>query len=311
MKIFRDLDSIGPMESPHVGIGNFDGVHLGHQRILSAVIERARAGAGTAVAMTFDPHPLSILRPTGRPPLITPLGEKIRILEHLGLEVLLIVPFTRDFAAITSEAFIHEILGGKVGAKRIYVGTNFHFGRGGLGDFSLLSREGRAAGIEVEKVEAVLFDDRPISSTRIRENILRGRMERVAQMLGRPYMLVGHGVEGKKRGHGLGYSTANLTTGNELIPKDGVYVTWAEVRGERRPGVTNIGVRPTFGEHERVIETHLLTYGGGPLYGEAVRLAFCTRIREEHRFDSPEVLVEQIGRDVAEARRWFAEHPLE
>ena len=309
MKVFRDLESIGPLAAPHVGIGNFDGVHLGHQRILEAAIQHARAAGGASVAMTFDPHPLSILRPTGRPPLITPLGEKIRLMEQIGLDVLLLVPFTREFAALSAEAFVHEVLAGKVGARRVYVGPNVHFGRGGLGDLDLLLREGRKAGIEVDKVEAVLFDDRPISSTRIRENILRGDVERVARMLGRPYVLTGHGVEGRKRGRGLGYSTANLTTGNELIPRDGVYVTWAEVRGGKHPSVTNIGVRPTFGEHERVIETHILSYSGGSLYGEAVRLAFCRRLRDERRFQQVEDLQEQIAEDVAATRRWFEENP--
>jgi len=309
VKIFRDVLSIGAIRAPHVGIGNFDGVHLGHQRILNAVIEGARSSGGTAVAMTFDPHPLTILRPAGRPPLITPLQEKIRILDRMGIDVLLLVPFTREFSALTGEQFVEEILGRRVGAKRAFVGANFHFGSGGQGDFELLRREGKHSGIEVEKVEVVFFDNRPVSSTRIRENIQRGGVERAALMLGREYALAGRGVPGRHRGKGLGFSTANLTTESELIPKDGVYVTRAEVAGRLLPSVTNIGDRPTFGEEERVIEAHILDYEGGPLYGETVRLNFCLRLRDERRFESPDALKEQISRDVAASRRWFAEHP--
>jgi len=309
MKTFRSIEAIGPIVGPHVGIGNFDGVHLGHQRLLKTVIERARAESGTAVAMTFDPHPLSILRPGGRPPLIAPLEEKIHILDQLGLDVLVIVPFTREFASITAEEFVGDILVRKVGARRVYVGTNFHFGSGGVGDFELLMREGARLGVEVEKVGVVLYDCRPISSTRIRENILAGHVERVAKMLGREHTLVGRGVPGKHRGKSLGFSTANLTTDNELIPRDGIYVTRAEVRGSWHPSSTYIGVRPTYDEKERVIEAHILDYHGDPLYGETVRLAFCEWLREDRRFENPALLADQIARDVEATRRWHAEHP--
>jgi len=306
MKVFRDLQAVGDLPSPHVGIGNFDGIHLGHQRILRAVIDRARASGGTAVAMTFDPHPLTILSPTGRPPIITPLAEKVRVLEDLGLDVLLIVPFTRELSAVTAEAFVADILGRRIGAKRVFVGANFHFGRGGQGDFELLRREGQRIGIDVEKVDVVLLESRPVSSTRIRENIIRGAVDHAALMLGREYAITGRGVPGRHRGKGLGFSTANITTENELIPADGVYVTRAEVGPSRHPSVTNIGVRPTFDEHERVIETHILDYKGGALYGETIRLAFCQRLRDERKFDSPDALKEQIAQDVAATRAWFA-----
>jgi len=308
MKVFRDLMAVGALPTPVVGIGNFDGIHLGHQRILETALDRARAVQGTAVAMTFDPHPLSILRPAGRPPLITPLEEKIRILGEIGLDVLLIVPFTREFSAIRAEEFVASVLGRQVGAKRVLVGANFHFGAGGQGDFELLRREGKKAGMEVEKVDVVFLDSRPVSSTRIRENILRGGVERATEMLGREYAITGRGVPGSHRGKGLGFSTANITTDFELIPADGVYVTRAEVGPAALPSVTNIGVRPTFGEHERVIETHILDYTGGVLYGETIRLAFCRRLRDERKFASPEELKDQIGQDVDATRKWFAKH---
>ena len=309
MKIFRDLEAVGPMPVPHVGIGNFDGVHLGHQRLLESVIARARADSGTAVAMSFDPHPLTILRPGGRPPLITPLDEKIRLIGEFGIDILVLVPFTREFARVSAEEFVADILGRRVGARSVSIGTNFHFGSGGRGGIDLLKREGARLGIEIVDVEIVQFDDRPISSTRIRENILRGSMERVTAMLGREYSLAGRGVEGKHRGGELGFSTANLTTESELIPCDGVYVTWAEVEGRRNASVTNIGVRPTFGEKERVIETHILDYEDGPLYGSPVRLGFARRLRDERRFPGVEALREQIAADVRAAPDWFADHP--
>jgi riboflavin kinase/FMN adenylyltransferase len=297
------------MPSPHVGIGNFDGVHLGHQRILATVIENATADRGTSVALTFDPHPLTILRPAGRPPLITPLEEKVRLLDQIGVDVLLIVPFTREFASVTAEGFIRDVLGRQVGARRVYVGTNFHFGRGGVGDFDLLKREGGKIGMEVEKVEVVLHDSRPVSSTRIRENILKGDVDRVTQMLGREYSIVGRGVPGKHRGKALGFSTANLTTEYELIPRDGIYVTRTRTRHTWHPSSTYIGVRPTYDENERVIETHILEYEGGPLYGETVRLAFCQWLREDRKFDSPADLSDQIAKDVEATRAWFETHP--
>jgi riboflavin kinase/FMN adenylyltransferase len=310
LKIFRDLDAVGTLPAPVIAIGNFDGVHLGHQKIVEVITARARALIGSSVVMTFDPHPLTILRPTGRPPLITPMSEKIRALSTLGLEVLLIVRFTREFASITAEQFVEEILARKLSARELHVGSNFHFGRGGVGDFELLKAEGSRFGMEVSRVPVVFFESRPISSTRIRENIERGAVDRAALMLGRLYAIRGLVVHGRGRGAGLGFSTANLSTDNELIPAQGVYVTRVELNGGAWPSVTNIGDRPTFGERERVIETHLLDYPGPELYGRTMRLSFCQHLRDERRFDSTAALTAQITRDVAAARAWFKDHPI-
>lgn len=309
MKIFRGLSGPGSLPSPVVAIGNFDGVHRGHQQIIRMVTEKARSLDGTSVVMTFDPHPLSILRPAGRPPLIMPMSEKISALSTLGLQVLLIVPFTREFANVTAEQFVEELLARKLGAKAVYVGANFHFGKGGVGDFELLKSEGERGGMEVERVPVVLHDNQPVSSTRIRENIERGAVDRAAAMLGREYTIRGLVVHGRGRGTGLGFSTANLSTDNELIPCEGVYATRAEVAGQTYSSVTNIGDRPTFGEREWVIEAHLLDYAGPDLYGRTMRLAFGSYLREERRFDSPNALAAQIRRDVAEAREWLGAHP--
>jgi len=308
MKVFRDLDAPGLLPSPVLAIGNFDGVHLGHRKIVETLTSRARAVKGSSILMTFDPHPLTILRPAGRPPLITTMSEKIRLLSTLGLEILLIVPFTREFSNISAERFVEEILGGKLHAREVYVGANFHFGRGGVGDIELLRSEGARLGMKVERVPVVLYDSQPISSTRVRENIVRGAVERAAAMLGREYAIRGLVVHGRGRGAGLGFSTANLSTDNELIPAEGVYVTRAEVDGRFCPSVTNIGDRPTFGERERVIETHLLDYAGPELYGRTMRLAFCSRLREERRFESPDALTTQIKKDVTAARAWLKTH---
>jgi len=310
LKIFRDPEGLGSVPNPVIAIGNFDGVHIGHQKIIETVTTRARAIGGTSILMTFDPHPLSILRPAGRPPLIMPMSEKIRALSTLGLEILLIIRFTREFAAVRAEEFVEDLLGRKLSAREVYVGSNFHFGRGGVGDFDLLRAEGARHGITVERVPVVLFDSQPVSSTRIRENIERGSVERAAAMLGREYAIKGLVVHGRGRGTGLGFSTANLSTDSELIPVEGVYVTRAEVAGETHPSVANIGVRPTFGENERVIETHLLDYTGPEIYGQTMRLAFCAHLRDEHRFDSSEELKAQIAKDIASARAWFRTHPL-
>ena len=306
MKVFRDPGALGHLPVPVVAIGNFDGIHLGHRRIIETVTARARATGGTAILLTFDPHPLTILRPAGRPPQILPLSEKIRLLATLGLDVMLIIPFTREFANVTAEAFVEEILARKIGASALYVGANFHFGRGGVGDFDLLRSEGQRLGITVDRVPVVLFDSRPVSSTRIRNNIERGSVDRAAAMLGREYAIRGLVVHGRGRGSGLGFSTANLSTDNELIPTQGVYVTRAEVGTRTYPSVTNIGDRPTFGEGERVIEAHLLDYDGAELYGQTLRLAFCAYLRDERRFESPKALTRQITSDVKSTRDWFA-----
>ncbi|MGH9868949.1 MAG: bifunctional riboflavin kinase/FAD synthetase [Candidatus Polarisedimenticolia bacterium] len=309
MKVFRDLDAVGALPSPIVAIGNFDGVHLGHQKIIETVTARARAVGGTSILMTFDPHPLTILRPTGRPPLIMPMSEKIRMLGTLGLDMMLIVPFTREFASIPAEAFVEDVLARRLRATEVHVGTNFHFGKGGVGDFDLLRSEGARHGIAVERVPVVLHDSQPVSSTRIRENIARGAVDRAAAMLGREYTIRGLVVHGRGRGAGLGFSTANLSTDNELIPALGVYVTRAEVAGERHISVTNIGERPTFGEGERVVEAHLLDYPGPELYGRTMRLSFCTHLRSERKFESAQALTTQIRKDVAATRAWFKAHP--
>ncbi|HET6372890.1 MAG TPA: bifunctional riboflavin kinase/FAD synthetase, partial [Candidatus Polarisedimenticolia bacterium] len=306
---FRDLEAAGAVPAPVVAIGNFDGVHLGHRKIIETVTERARALSGTSILMTFDPHPLSILRPAGRPPLILPMSEKIRILSTLGLDVLLIIRFTREFADLSAERFVEEILARKLAAKEVHVGANFHFGRGGVGDFELLKKEGARHGIKVSRVPEVFFDSRPVSSTRIRDNILKGAVDRAAAMLGTEYFIRGLVVHGRGRGAGLGFSTANLSTDNELIPSQGVYVTKGDVAGRIYPSVTNIGDRPTFGERERVVEAHLLDYVGPDLYGRTMRLSFCRMLREERKFESPSALTLQIKKDVAAARAWFKEQP--
>ncbi|HKY33252.1 MAG TPA: bifunctional riboflavin kinase/FAD synthetase [Candidatus Polarisedimenticolia bacterium] len=309
MKVFRGLDAAGTLPSPVIAIGNFDGVHLGHRKIIATITSRSAALGGTSVVMTFDPHPLTILRPAGRPPLIMPMSEKIKALSGLGLDVLLIVPFTREFAGIAAEQFVEEILGRKLGAREVYVGANFHFGRGGVGDFELLRSEGARHGFRVDKVPVVLHDSQPISSTRIRENIARGAVDRAAAMLGRPYTIRGLVVHGRGRGAGLGFSTANLSTDNELIPAEGVYVTRAETGGAVFPSVTNIGDRPTFEEREKVIEAHLLDYEGKELYGRTMRLGFCAHLRGERKFESAQALAAQIRKDVGSTRAWFKSHP--
>ena len=309
MKVFRALDAVGSLPSPVIAIGNFDGVHLGHQKIIETVTSRARELGGTSIVMTFDPHPLTILRPAGRPPLIMPMSEKIRALAALGLDVMLIVPFTREFASIPAEEFVEGVLGRTLHAREIHVGTNFHFGRGGVGDFELLRSEGGRHGIDVSRVPVVLYDSQPISSTRIRENIARGAVDRATAMLGRPYTIRGLVVHGRGRGAGLGFSTANLSTDNELIPALGVYVTLADVGGASHISVTNIGERPTFGEGERVVEAHLLDYTGPELYGMTMRLGFCAHLRSERKFESPAALSAQIRKDVAATRTWFKSNP--
>jgi riboflavin kinase / FMN adenylyltransferase len=288
-------------------IGNFDGVHLGHRRILETVVARAREASRPSVAITFEPHPLSVLRPDRAPRRLQTLHQKEEAIEALGVEYLLVIPFTRDFSLTEPEEFVRAILRDRLAVSELYLGSHFAFGRGKRGDLALLKRMGPECGFVASGVDEVFYAGEPVSSTRIRTAIARGEVQTANEMLGREYELDGLVAKGDKVGRKIGYPTINLEPENELHPADGVYVTQIHIRsfGRRFDCVTNIGRRPTvYEEFDTTIETFVLDFSAN-VYGERVRLFFFERLREERKFPSVTDLSAQIARDIEDTRRYF------
>jgi riboflavin kinase / FMN adenylyltransferase len=296
----RDL-----LHDPVATIGNFDGVHRGHQAILARVLERARVTRGTSLVITFDPHPLKILAPERAPRTIATRRQKLASIEAAGIEAVLVLPFDQRLAMVSAEAFVADYLARGLGLKEAYVGGNFNFGRGREGNADTLVELCGRHGIVAGKVPEIRFLDSPVSSSRIRRAVLAGEVELARALLGRPYGIEGVVAHGAGRGATIGIPTANLVPDNELIPQDGVYVTRAVFDGSLHAAVTNIGSRPTFEGATFAIETHLLDVGPD-LYGRRVEIAFLARLRQELRFDSVQALVDQIHRDIEKARAFFA-----
>jgi len=293
------------LHDPVATIGNFDGVHRGHQAILARVLERARVTGGTSLVITFDPHPLKVLAPERAPRTIATRRQKLTLIESAGIDAVLALPFDQSLAAVSAETFVSGYLSRGLGLKEAYVGGNFNFGRGREGNAETLVALCARHGIVAGKVPEVLFLGSPVSSSRIRRAVLSGEVELARALLGRPYGIEGIVAHGAGRGAALGIPTANLVPDNELIPQDGVYVTRALIEGATCPGVTNIGTRPTFEGAPFAIETHLLDVGPD-LYGRRVEIDFLARLRQELRFESAQALVEQIHRDIERARAFFA-----
>ncbi|HEY7113317.1 MAG TPA: bifunctional riboflavin kinase/FAD synthetase [Thermoanaerobaculia bacterium] len=288
-------------------IGNFDGVHRGHRRILETVVSRARAEGRPSVAITFEPHPLAVLRPDHAPPRLQTLRQKEEAIEAIGLEWLLVVPFTRDFSLTEPEDFARGFLADRLRVREVVLGAHFAFGRGKRGDLALLQRLGPECGFVAEGVEEVVVGEEPVSSTRIRKALAGGDVALARELLGRDYEVDGIVARGERVGRKIGYPTINLSPENELFPADGVYVTQIEIRSfERRfDSVTNIGRRPTvYEDFATTIETYVLDFNSN-VYGERVRLFFLERLREERKFASVMALTEQIGRDIEATRRFF------
>jgi riboflavin kinase / FMN adenylyltransferase len=309
MHVIRD--PLRAAELPRAGvltIGNFDGVHLGHRRILEAVAKRAEETLRPSVAITFEPHPLAVLRPDHAPRRIQTLRQKEEAIEALGIQTLLVIPFTRDFSLTEPEDFVRTFLVERLAASELYLGQHFAFGRGKRGDLGLLRRMGPECGFAASGVEEVFYEGEPISSTRIRNALERGEVARANAMLGREYELDGIVSKGEKVGHRIGYPTINLAPENDFHPAEGVYVTRIAISSfaARFGGVTNIGRRPTlYEESEAVIETHVFDFDAN-VYGMRVRLFFLERLREERKFPSVEALTAQIARDIEAARDYLA-----
>ena len=284
---------------PVITIGNFDGVHLGHQALFAKTLERARAIDGRALAMTFEPHPMRVLRPAVNLPLITPLEQKLELMERAGLDVTLCLRFDQDFARLSADDFVDKLLVGRLGAAEVVVGYDFAFGHKGLGDLELLGAKAERYGFGLRVVGPVLVDGRPVSSTRVRQEVASGQMAAARELLGRHYQVRGSVISGHGRGgRVLGFPTANLKVSDELLPGPGVYAVLVELEdGRLLMGANNIGDNPTFDDGGLNVETHLLDFQGD-IYGQRIRLHFVERLRGEKRFESPDELKAQIGRDV-------------
>jgi riboflavin kinase/FMN adenylyltransferase len=288
--------------NPVLTLGNFDGVHLGHQKIFKAVKEEARIIDGEALVFTFDPHPLQVLAPQRCPPPITPFKKKLMLLEKVGIDVIIVATFDLDLANVIPEAFVKQILVDKIGAQKILVGYNYYFGKDRRGNVEMLIRLGQQFAFEVKVIEAVRVNDIPVSSSKIRELIQGGEMQQAAQLLGRNYRLIGKVIWGTGRGKELGCPTANLEIPNGLYPRTGVYAVEAIVGNRTYPGVANVGYNPTFGQNPLSVEVHILDFSRD-IYGEEIQFIFFDRIRDEETFKVPNSLAQQMKKDIDVARK--------
>jgi len=302
MRIVRGLESYRADSRPSVvALGVFDGVHLAHRAILGAAVEAARAVDVTALACTFDRHPMEILHPERAPVPITTLEERLELIAEVGVEATVVLTFSRELASLEPEAFVKDMLLSRLHARGIVVGFNHRFGRGARGDARLLQSLAERLGFEARVVPPLEIDGVPVSSTEIRSALQRGDVQRAAQFLGRPYGIGGSVTAGAGRGRTLGFPTANLAADRPLLVPTGIHGGRLAEDGRQHRAVVNVGFRPTFGETSLAIEAHLLDFSGD-LYGRQVRLTFVDRLRDEMRFASVEALKAQIERDVAAAR---------
>jgi riboflavin kinase/FMN adenylyltransferase len=305
MQIAHFPDTPRPRWSaPVVGLGNFDGVHRGHRRLLDEVRRHAEGRTGTAVAMIFDPHPPKVLRPDKAPPLLMTLDQKLEAFQRAGMSAVAIVRFTPELSRWEPESFVETVLIDWLRVAEVWVGANFLFGRDRSGTFTLLRALGEDRGFKVDKIDPVFYKDFVVSSTRIRHLVAEGRVDEAGALLGHHYAIDGEVVPGDRRGRALGFPTANLVSGNELLPAYGIYATIATIDGRCHPSVTSVGVRPTIGDGKLTVETHLLD-GARELYGARLRLSFVRWLREEVKFDDLGALRDQMARDAEDARQLF------
>ena len=308
MKIFRNIEDITkPLTNACVTIGNFDGVHRGHQQLFATVVQKARAINGTSVVITFDPHPLQVLLPKGIK-LISTCQQKEELIEQAGIDVLLVIPFTTEFAKTTADLFVADLLVKKIGVKELVVGYDYAFGKGRSGNIAFLKEKGRLFDFPVTVVDACYLNDQLVSSTRIRELVADGKMAAASELLGRFYQIRGTVRVGKQRGGKvIGYPTANLKFNEEdLVPKHGVYVTQVFCEGRHYGGVLNIGYNPTFGEEQLVAETHIFDFNQD-IYGKPIKVNLLKFLRSEKKFSGVEELTKQIQKDVLLAKKILEE----
>jgi riboflavin kinase/FMN adenylyltransferase len=305
MKIFHGTENANIQKPTVLTLGVFDGLHLGHQRIMQTVSERAKTVGAQATAITFDPHPRAVLHPDSAPPLLQTLDQRLANFEVLGIEQAIVIPFDKEFASNPAENFLRDIVHDRLQAKEVYLGKGFAFGKGRGGNIDLLRQMSRELGFVADEVPEVVLRGQRLSSSKIRHLLAEGRVNLARRMLGRPYGIEGVIVRGDRRGHTIGFPTANLRPHNRVIPKFGVYATATLVEGTWRRSITNVGVRPTFGQDlEPSIESYIFDFDGD-LYGDVLRVRFLHRIRDERKFNGIDELKAQIARDSARALNYF------
>ncbi len=312
MQLLRTLAELAGLNRPvHLAIGVFDGVHLGHQRVIATARDTAHAGNAAAVVLTFDPHPITVIMPDKAPPLLTSTPHKLALIEALGVDACVILPFTKSFSEISAEQFLQQLAAPAHRVQRICVGARFHFGHNRTGNARLMEKFAAQLGYTVTEIAAVQTDDgEAISSSATRQHVQHGRLDRAAAMLGRPFALLGTVEPGDTRGRSLGFPTANLNLHNEVLPPDGVYVARARLGAQSLAAVVNVGLRPTFARARpgRLIEVHLLDFTGD-LYGRDLEVALLAKLRGEMKFASADELKGQIAADIVSARRVLSENP--
>lgn len=315
MKIFHGSENANILRPSVLTLGVFDGLHLGHQYIMKTVVERAKAVRAVATAITFDPHPRAVLHPDSAPPLLQTLDQRLANLDVLGIDQTIVIRFDREFAASSAEEFLRDIVHDRLHAKEVYLGKGFAFGKDRRGNIDLLRKMSSELDFYADEVEEVRLRGHRISSSRIRERLTEGRVNLARRMLGRPYGVEGVIIRGNRRGHTIGFPTANLKPHNRVIPRFGVYATATLINGTWRRSITNIGVRPTFEkEVEPSIETYIFDFDE-ELYGDVIRVRFLHRIRDEHKFNGIDELKAQIEKDTRRALNYFerkgVKHALE
>src|ERR1700719_4606677 len=307
MQTFHQLDEVpGDFGPAILSVGNFDGVHPAHRHVIDEIVRRAKVQNAHSMVVSFEPHPARILHPDRNFKLLTPLPEKLHLLEATGIDAVLLLPFTRDLSLMTPHQFAHEILKKRLHAREVHEGYNFHFGHKAAGNIQALRKLGSEMGFAVHDYPEMRLRGEPVSSSHIRKLLSEGRVSRARHLLAHPFSILS--TAGRGRGYGSKYTvpTVNLARYEELVPKDGVYVTRTRVGTELFEAVTNVGNRPTFGADSFAIESHLLNFHPIELTPESeVEICFLNRVRDEIKFPSVEALREQIAHDVKKARRYF------
>ena len=311
VKLLRELANLpSELRGGAVAIGNFDGVHLGHARIVDRVIEKARDLGGAALVFTFDPHPVRLLRPAHAPPPLTWTDRKARLLADLGIDAVIAYPTDEQLLALSAEAFFDQIVRQQLDARAMVEGPNFFFGHNRSGTIDVLRQLTKEAGISLDVVEPLVVDGDYVSSSRIRRLIAEGQVDQARHMLTQPFRIRGLVVHGAGRGAKLGFGTANLDAIDTLIPGPGVYAGSGIVGNRRFAAAINIGPNPTFGEGAMKVEVHLVGWNGSPLYGQVVEVDFLRKLRDIQRFADVTALVSQLQKDVAAAQRAFQDFEL-
>jgi riboflavin kinase/FMN adenylyltransferase len=306
MKIFHGTENANISRPTVLTLGVFDGLHLGHQRIMQTVVERANEARAVATVITFDPHPRAVLHPESAPPLLQTLDQRLAAFEVLGIEQAIVIRFNKEFAAQDAETFLRDTVVERLHAREVYLGKGFAFGKNRDGNIELLRKMSRDLKFFADEVPEVRLRDQRISSSKIRELLAEGKVNHARRMLGRPYGVEGVIVRGNRRGHTIGFPTANLHPHNRVIPKFGVYTTATLIDDLWRRGITNVGVRPTFEtEAEPSIETYIFDFDD-ELYGDVLRVRFLHRIRDERKFGGIDELRAQIEKDTGRALSFFS-----